>query len=119
MSTALTIPQRTLLGPGSVATGDIASDVKQYVLVINQVSWPHVGDTAFDIWLEYSRDGSAWQAITHDTMMDAAEPATRVVPANSYIWVVPLPDLGQSGRRLRARWDFAKSLTITGSLQVN
>lgn len=117
-TTLLTIPQTTLsLGVQSFQTASINSAFSQYILTLNEVSWPLAGDKVMDMTVDYSPDnGATWIFISSSDVYDDPVPAFHGFPANAIRFVVTIPDVGSSTRKLRATFNVVKSVTVTGSL---
>lgn len=120
MAIILTIPQVTLpVGPGSRTSPAIPAGAVEYVIHLQQVGWPHVGDKAFDFVCEVALDGVNFQPLCSGDVSDASVPSRNGSTLDSFnIAVGPIPGVGTVGRKLRFSWDFAKSLTISGTLSA-
>jgi hypothetical protein len=121
MAAVITIPQTTLpVGPGSVQSNNVPNDVFQYFIRLTQVAWPHAGDLAFVYQCEVSQDnGQSWSTSSAGDVYDAPIPARGTVPANEIRIACPIPNVGNNQRRLRFSYDFAKTLTVSGTVEAN
>jgi hypothetical protein len=110
----VTLPETSIpAGPGAITSGAIASNLSRFVATMLQVSWPLAGDKAIDYQIEQSNDGGAsWDLLSWGDMSDVANPLLTIR------FGCTLRDVGQSGRRVRLSWNFAKPLTISGTLDA-
>lgn len=120
MAIVFTLPQTNVpIGPGQIISPAIPVDAKEYVMHIQQVGWPHAGDKAFDFACEIAVDGVNFQPLSGGDVSDAPVPSRNGSALDSFnIGVGPLPGVGTVGRKLRFEWNFAKALTIGGTLQA-
>lgn len=119
MATSFPISQRTVQpGPNTIVSPNIPATAVGYVLLIQQVSWPHAGDVAVTVSLEASYNGGTeWQPLTSDTITDEATPATKGIVANAFKVIASLdPEVGGVARNLRFSYNFQKALTVSGSI---
>jgi hypothetical protein len=121
MSVVLTIPQTTVpVGPGSATSGAIPSGVGQYVATITMVGWPNANNKAFDYSLDCSLDGgTVWQTCSSGDVFDTALKNKAGNATTSFKLICVLTGVGVVGRKVRLSWNFAKALTISGTVEAN
>jgi hypothetical protein len=123
MATVVTIPQTTVpAGPLTLGPANVNSTVKQYVLTVNQIAWPNAGDLAFTYQCDVSLDsGATWinPPPSAGNVYDVAVPAKFGNPANQFKIVCDIPGVGNANRKIRFTANFAKSLTVSGTLAAN
>lgn len=120
MAVVFTLPQTNVpIGPGQIVSPAIPAGATEYVMHIQQVGWPHAGDKAFDFACDIAVDGVNFQPLSSGDVTDASVPSRNGSALDSFnIGVGPLPSVGTAGRKLRFSWNFAKALTISGTLQA-
>jgi hypothetical protein len=119
MATLFTLPQTTMT-PGEHDFGpfNVAGSVNQYVITLTQVGWPGAGDTAFSYSCDVSLDnGTTWISEAANTVLDNPIPAKFGNPANTMKIVCNIR--GSGARRVRMLTNWAKSLTISGTIAAN
>ena len=111
MTVVFTVPQTTVpTGPGSFTSNTIASGTTQLKAVLTQVGWPFVGGTAITYTLDYSNDnGTNWKVLSTGNISDTSGNVT---------FGCSLPNSGITSRKVRLSYNFAKSLTISGTIEV-
>jgi len=121
MATISTIPQMSLAaGEHDFGPFNVASNVSQYVITLNQISWPNAGDLAFDYSCDVSQDnGQTWATVSSGNVFDNAIPAKFGNPAGQFKIVCDIPGVGNNKRDIRFASIFAKTLTISGTLAAN
>jgi len=112
MTTVATLPQTTVpAGPGSLTSGLIASTAAQLSAQLVQVAWPLAGDLAIAYTLDYSNDsGATWRTISSGDISDKA---------GNLFFGCGLYDVGSATRKVRLSYTFAKTLVVSGTVQVS
>jgi hypothetical protein len=120
MATIITIAQFTAtLGQRTVTTPAIPSNVTEYIIHLQQVGWPHAQDKVFDYSMEIAVDGVNFTRLCGGDVWDFSVPAKGTKPLDAFnLGVGPLPGAGLATRKLRITWDFAKSVTMSGSIEA-
>jgi hypothetical protein len=123
MSIVFTLAQTAVpVGPRTLGPASVGAGVSQYVMTINQIAWPNAGDLAFTYSCDVSLDGGAtWinPAPSSGDIFDSNVPARRGNPANQFKIACDLPGVGNPNRKVRFVANFAKGLTISGTLEAN
>jgi hypothetical protein len=122
MTVVATLPQTTVpAGPGSLTSGVLAASAAIYIAKLQQVTWPHAGDKAFDYVCDVSLDGGAtWlaQPPSSGDVYDGAIPSRNGSTADQIVIACQLPDVGNANRKLRLSYNLAKALTVSGTLEA-
>lgn len=117
MTTLITVPQTTIpAGSGSFtsAPNAVPAAASKVTMSFTQVAWPNAGDKAIDYTVDLSLDGGAnWQTISFGDVSDVT------VAGSAFKFGCTLPFAGTPGRRVRISYNFAKALTVSGSLDVS
>lgn len=121
LTTLLTIPQATVsagghtFGPSAV----INSAISQFLIVLNQISWSNAGDLAITYSADYSLDGgTTWAASASGNIFDVPIPSKRGNVADQIVIACTIPGIGNANRKVRLVTTFAKTLTVSGSLEA-
>jgi hypothetical protein len=120
VSNIYTIPQVTLTAgvSGERVSPPIPTAATGYKLTFQQHGWPHAGGAAVKVYLDASYDGTqSWVNLTEDTLPDEAVPAYRDIPQDAFRVTASLdPETGGVKRRLRLRWEPAKTVDVSGTV---
>ena len=115
MALAITLPQVLVpIGPGEVTSGLIDSTATHIVVNLQFIAWPNAKDHALDYALWYSPDsGATWRILSAGDMDDSVGSSNFAVTAGC-----SLQGVGSSTRKVKFIYNFAKALTIAGTVSV-
>lgn len=93
--------------------------VQTFLFKLQQISWPLAGGDAIQAAIEYAEDGITFvQHGLTENITDVAFLAYMAVPTGEYRWGDDIPGVGLSTRKVRLRYNFSKSLRISGTIEV-
>ena len=122
MAVIAVIPQTTIAaGPLKFGPGPVSSAASQFVITVVQVAWPNVGELAFDYVCDVSLDGGAtWvnPPPAGGNVFDTMVPARFGRPAGQFKIACSIPGVGNANRKIRFSVVFAKSITLSGTLEA-
>ncbi len=115
----VTLPQTAFAAGASGASlvGAVPAGLQQAALTINQVAWPNTGGTAASFEADVSQDGGAtWSFLAAATFNDV--PVLGSNPTQITL-TCSIPNPASATRLVRLAYNFAKALTVSGTLVGN